>query len=880
MRRGSYDGITASIQPHLRSLAQRRQSAPNLVLGKALGMSWSPIREEAQCLVAVDQCPFVLGLTNEKSELILDECAQLTVGPKTRERHLFLLSDVLVIAKLKSNASYRLKHRIDLKDLWVCSFENEDEETEDEDRGVELRTSIILAWSVFLCLVSFRLPELRDLWLDTLHRKTAEARSRADSSSPPPSVLMKVLSGNTTNKTLSGVGMDSVVELPLDGNGKSTAVSKQFHNQEAHAQQPIGENGTKRSLFSFKFKRSATSPILPANPESNAKNLLFGRHLQDDTTIPKPITEILLLLFRKGPFTEGVFRVPCNSKNLSALRDQLNSGAKVDMEALPVTLLVGLLKIFLRDLPGCLMVFEHYESWISALEKERTQDIQSELRRMAEKLPKANSLLLQYLLCLFHHISQRSETNKMDAKNLAVCIAPTLLHRDSQHPEVDDVDKVTRLIQFLIENCCEVFGHTILTLFGDFEEQESIDKSDTASLMSPDISFDVHQHDSAYDSAGPDVDGDFVEAEGLTQDDNVMPHGSPTFRKLGCCDIQSCSSDAIFDTFTKPFSRRCSEPSIFTSTTMTGLRELARSHDDFSTEKEDFEDQPLKKQNSDDSFLHPHRCENRRSQPSLKKLVGSLNMDLPISVSSPAFKAGSCQSFCSSDSTSSNVSEQSISTSPLPSPASPRKNQSTRHLSFMIKPKATKGDLEVNRRSLSMRTKNLGNFTLNRGSLKKGDSQKEVVFPCETLQEDSTNEAEHRDELLRRQRPLSAIEVFQQVDSRMPCSPPSYEQALQGGSQPAPPQYRAMTVQHARDLGRKSRPFSMNDYLLGNYTVKEPTESTESFTDIVQLDEPQSVSFRQRAMSESVSQLRHEKVLRRCSQPVFEEFSYAKESYV
>ncbi len=55
--------------------------------------------------------------------------------------------------------------------------------------------------------------------------------------------------------------------------------------------------------------------------------------------------EILLLLFRKGPFTEGVFRVSCNSKNLNALKDQLNSGAQVDMEALPVTLLVGVLKV-------------------------------------------------------------------------------------------------------------------------------------------------------------------------------------------------------------------------------------------------------------------------------------------------------------------------------------------------------------------------------------------------------------------------------------------------------------------------------------------------------------------------------------------------------
>ncbi len=151
----------------------------------------------------------------------------------------------------------------------------------------------------------------------------------------------------------------------------------------------------------------------------------------------------------------------------------------------------------------------------------------------------------------------------------------------------------------------------------------------------------------------------------------------------------------------------------------------------------------------------------------------------------------------------------------------------------MSKPRHSNPQAEqgVTRRSLSMRAKSLGNFAFNRGSLKKGESQKEVVFPCETLQEDSQNETENIDVLVRRRRPLSAIEVFQHVDSRMPCNPPSYEQALQTGAQPAPPQYRAMTVQHARELDRKSRPISMNDYLLDNYKVNEPTEYIETFTE-------------------------------------------------
>lgn len=51
--------------------------------------------------VAVDQCPFVLGLSGDGSPPALNECVQLTEGQKARERHLFLFSHELVIAKLK-----------------------------------------------------------------------------------------------------------------------------------------------------------------------------------------------------------------------------------------------------------------------------------------------------------------------------------------------------------------------------------------------------------------------------------------------------------------------------------------------------------------------------------------------------------------------------------------------------------------------------------------------------------------------------------------------------------------------------------------------------------------------------------------------------------
>lgn len=365
-----------------------------------------------------------------------------------------------------------------------------------------------------------------------------------------------------------------------------------------------------------------------------------------------------------------------------------------------------------------------------------------------------------------------------------------------------------------------------------------------------------HQHDSAYDS----TDGENGEATGRTQ--HVCPH-----IQIQCPGNYSQSSEDIFEPFTKPFDRRSSEPIIFSSVGVKDLRFLARSQDDCSSAKE-YDEQALKKQNSDDSFLQAQR---RQSQPLLRKTTGNLNLEVPIIT-----KNCSCSSSCSLESNNSNVSENSVFVnSPLHSPSSPRKIQPERHMSLNVKSKV---DMNSRRPFPFKRAKSLGSFSILRANGKKTEAQKEGTFPCGTLQEDSQNEAEVPEEMVRRQRPLSAIEVFQHVDQRDPGSPPSYQQALNSGVLQSPPEYGSMTVHDAREIGQRSRPLSMNDYILDSTPVSHVLDSFNFPNDGIVA--PQQSSFRQRAMSESVGCTRYEKLQRRCSQPVFEELSYAKESYV
>lgn len=56
----------------------------------------------------------------------------------------------------RSPASYRLKHRVSLEDVWHYSFEDEPEEEDGLIGDIDLRLTLILAWDLTFCLVCFR----------------------------------------------------------------------------------------------------------------------------------------------------------------------------------------------------------------------------------------------------------------------------------------------------------------------------------------------------------------------------------------------------------------------------------------------------------------------------------------------------------------------------------------------------------------------------------------------------------------------------------------------------------------------------------------------------------------------------------------------------
>lgn len=667
---------------------------------------------------------------------------------------------------------------------------------------------------------------MKDRWSDTLHRNIKEVKTRVGCESSPPDGLMKVLSGGSATKTLSGGGMEHFIELLVDGTVNST--KQETNNQE---ERQTTENGWNR----IRSRWRSGSSFVKRTSRSDSKKL-FGKSLSkicpDEGSLPKPILKLLVLLRKTGPSTEGVFRRSCNSKKMMEVREQLNSGAEVDLDGQPIVLLVGLLKSFLKELPDSLLVTELYDKWMAAFDNEDVQQRAVGLRSVLDELPRPNILLLQHLLCVLYHIQENADTNKMDAFNLSVCLGPTLLQLDDtpldEQPE--KMKKVADLTQFLIEHW-EILGDNIPNLL-DIDED----------------SVSSQHHDSAYDSTDPDGDLENGGSTGETVGEAIKKRGSSS--SLTPTNTSWPSEPALL---TKPvFDRRCSEPILLLPPEIKSLQCHARSHDDCSVESRRFDGQLLRKQISDDSILihKPLLAFSKNSTDTL--LYDRANRDC------------SCSSI---DSAVSNQSESSVFTnSPTGSPPCLRKAPQTQ-------PASEKTSPEEKKRSQSMRVP-LRARSFNRISLKKADPQRENSFPCGTLQEDSQSEA--ADASSPRPRPLSAMEIFKYVDSRLPCEPPSYQHAVQNAA--LPPKYRSMTVQDAIHLERRSRPSSVNYDLPTSSSSYSSRHKMDNQTGLDAAERQQ--TFRQRAMSESVSAGRHEALLRRCSQPVFEEFSYAKESYV
>ncbi|XP_039108034.1 T-cell activation Rho GTPase-activating protein isoform X1 [Hyaena hyaena] len=719
---------------------------------------------------------------------------------------------------------------------------------------------------------------------------------------------MKLISSCNAAKTLNANNMETLIGCQSEGDIKEHPLLASSESEDNICQ--LTEIKKRKTVLSWLFLMRRLFPVsgFPGASEPELKTPLFDQPLSiicgEDDILPRPIQDILTILCSKGPSTEGIFRKAANEKARKELKEELNSGGVVDLKSLPVHLLAVVFKDFLRSIPLKLLSCDRFEEWMDALERQNEEDRIEALKQVAEKLPRPNLLLLKHLVSVLYLISKNSEINKMDASNLAICIGPNVLTLENdQHlsfeARKDLNNKVKTLVEFLIDNCLEIFGENI-PAHSSTASDDSLEHTDSSDMS-------TLQNDSAYDSNDPDV-----ESGGAIGSPNRRPpvEMAGGWESRGPQLAWELSPEPIVSTLARLKNslsepdRRYSEPSM--SSSQESL-ESQKTHQKLTRSEEDFAmaqaGDHLESEETEDPFpeeVFP-AVEGKTQRPQDLKVKNSTQgLVLLWGLASKASSSGSLDA--SSDS------------SPAASPSSPKRNFFTRHQSF-TKTEKSKPNREIKKHSMSFSfashkrvlTKapscvSVKSKGFARDQVKKG-YKKESQLAGRIIQENlSEIQGQTALDFSSRSYALSVRDVFHQADQRSPGSPPSYEEAIRCQALDLSA-YRGQTVggMRARMLSRDAEPLlpfhhegnSRNicsQEPLDGHRLSPRTESgRQSRTVHVSVETRGHMTItgrpdlhRPRTVSESKQKTKLDHLVRRCSQPVFEadQLQYAKESYI
>ncbi|XP_025269720.1 uncharacterized protein LOC105254643 isoform X1 [Camponotus floridanus] len=454
---------------------------------------------------------------------LLETPVQFTTGMQSQERHLFLFTDLLLIAKARSGGNFKLKQTVRMSELWLTSGHIED--VAETSKSAE--TSFVLGWPTTNVVATFMTAAARDLWWGRLNDLVREESMKE----PPHTNIQIVYHDNDTNsdyyKTIM-VGSEMTAQTcvnmavplwdlqgpfqlwartfpdetpyPLIGHERPFAVkmSRLRHMlsaDEGFDLEHINNSGLDlchfvlRPVMKTPAKKNNRSKITGLLRRSLSLNpSLFGVNLSrlDENGLPKPVLVMLQQLFAKGPFTQGIFRKSANVRIVRELRDQIESTGDLScLEDAPIIAVAALLKEFLRSLPDPLLTSHLFPLWMDSLD---TPNPVQTMKSILDRLPKANYTLLSHLICVLHHVARRSKRNLMCASNLGVCCGPSLLW--SSNPSVNQSRAIPTITEMLIRHCEDLFGAGVTQLLGEDTRSDSGAEESTDSLHSGGISLD------------------------------------------------------------------------------------------------------------------------------------------------------------------------------------------------------------------------------------------------------------------------------------------------------------------------------------------------------------------------------------------------------
>ncbi|KAL3999331.1 MFS transporter (sodium-dependent inorganic phosphate cotransporter) [Sarotherodon galilaeus] len=192
-----------------KSQSYRRQSAPSLVITKALTRSKTLSRESFLVPICPETCPLIQSfLTGSDRSFLLQGHAQLKTGMQTQDRHLFLFTDILVIAKAKSANHFKQKAQVRVCEMWTAGCMDEVCEG-----STNPERSFVMGWPTCNCVATFSSAEQKEKWLALLKSRIKEEKEIEEPKTIPVRVYGKGINTFALTKTIPVSNSDSTNEV-------------------------------------------------------------------------------------------------------------------------------------------------------------------------------------------------------------------------------------------------------------------------------------------------------------------------------------------------------------------------------------------------------------------------------------------------------------------------------------------------------------------------------------------------------------------------------------------------------------------------------------------------------------------------------------------
>ncbi|EKE41652.1 hypothetical protein ENUP19_0274G0081 [Entamoeba nuttalli] len=177
--------------------------------------------------------------------------------------------------------------------------------------------------------------------------------------------------------------------------------------------------------------------------------------------LPLPVYDSLKY-FKENPTlleTEGLFRIPGNMLVVNNLKKEYNEGKEVKLEGENIHTIASLFKLYFRELPDSLVTEENTDLFLVFIELDKIDKNQTikKLQNVLKELPQVHLNVLKSLIGFLVQITEKSDLNKMDSRNLSLIFGPNIFNHQEALDLVRPDNPATTCTQYFIDNYHQIF---------------------------------------------------------------------------------------------------------------------------------------------------------------------------------------------------------------------------------------------------------------------------------------------------------------------------------------------------------------------------------------------------------------------------------------